>query len=58
VRGPVRHLSGAQLDEMAKITAEDIERARQRWEQIGSLEVRDLLDAEPDDAVAKRGREV
>jgi hypothetical protein len=45
VRGPVRHLSDAELDELARITPEDVERARQRWEAIASPMVRGLLDA-------------
>jgi hypothetical protein len=51
VRGPVRHLSDAELDELARITPEDIERARQRWEAIASPMVRGLLDAAPDDGL-------
>ena len=53
----MRHLSDAELDELARITPEDIERARQRWEAIASPELRALLDAAPDDALAKRDRE-
>jgi hypothetical protein len=50
MRGPVRHLSDAELDELARITPEDVERACQRWEAIGSPMVRALLDAVPADA--------
>jgi hypothetical protein len=47
VKGPARHFSSAELDAMAEITAEDIERARLRWEW--SAEVRALLDAVPEE---------
>jgi hypothetical protein len=49
VRGPARHLSSAELDELARITPEDVERARQTWEAIASPMVRALLDAVPVD---------
>jgi hypothetical protein len=55
VRGPARHLSNAELDELARITPEDVERAGQRWEGIASPEVRALLDAEPDDGLNNVG---
>jgi hypothetical protein len=45
VKGPLRHLSDAELDEQARITPEDVKRARQTWEAIASPMVRDLLDA-------------
>jgi len=35
-----------ELDELAKITPEDIERASARWKKDAPPEFRDLLDAE------------
>jgi hypothetical protein len=49
MRGPVRNLSDAELDELARITPEDLERARQHWERFAPPELRGLLDAIPDD---------
>jgi hypothetical protein len=53
----MRHLPDAELDELARITPEDVERARLTWEWIASPMVRALLDATPHDVLAKRDRE-
>jgi hypothetical protein len=51
----MRRLSDAELEELARITPADIERARQRWERTSSPEVRALLDAQPGEEATKRG---
>jgi hypothetical protein len=56
MRGPVRQLSDAELDELARITPADIEAARQRWERTASPEFRALLDAQPGEEATKRGQ--
>lgn len=39
--------SDADLDALATITPEDIERAQRRWREIASPKFKALLDAEP-----------
>jgi hypothetical protein len=45
----VDRASSAELDKLAEVSPEDIERAKQSWRQHASPEFADLLDAEPDD---------
>jgi hypothetical protein len=45
VKGPVRHLSDAELDDLAKITPEDIARAEASAREWGSALLNALLDA-------------
>lgn len=44
---PERRLSDAELAEQARITPEDIERAKQAWRRHARPAFRSLLDAEP-----------
>lgn len=48
-------LSEEQIVEQAKITPDDVDRARQWWRSHAPSDLKDLLDAEPK---AKRGEEV
>jgi hypothetical protein len=45
VKGSVRHLSDAELDELARITPEDVARAEASARQWGSALLNALLDA-------------
>jgi tRNA uridine 5-carbamoylmethylation protein Kti12 len=41
--------TSAELDQLAEISLDDIERAQQRFREVASPEFKDLLDAQPDE---------
>ena len=45
----VAKTSDRELDKMAEVTPEDIERAKEFWRRNAPKEARDLLEAEPVD---------
>lgn len=42
-------LSDGELDQLAEVTADDIDNARDWWQSHAPADGRDLLDAEPDE---------
>ena len=52
-REPLDEPSEAELEELAKITPSDVDRAQARWRKDAPAEFRDLLDAEPSKTPAK-----